>query len=108
MMSREEKRNWFDAHFRQHPDTPVRRPRDDKPLDPIPRSRAELETRYLTALMKRDARIWAARTGYELGGVIDEPDEEKQEAVNGGNGQRRHLHAATPSGPFQIIRRFGR
>ena len=70
--------------------------------DPV--RREQLETRYRTALMKRDARIWRQRTGYELGGVIDEPDEARQDGVNG----HRHLHAVTPTGPFQVVRRFGR
>lgn len=67
--------------------------------DPVQRNRAQLETEYLTKLMKRDARIWRERTAYETGGVIEpdelDGDEKKQDGVQGENGQQpngQHLN----------------
>jgi hypothetical protein len=34
--------------------------------------REELETRYLVALMRIDAKVWRERTQYELGGTVNE------------------------------------
>jgi hypothetical protein len=63
-------------------------------LDSIPRrTREELETEFLTKLMRRDAKIWGERTAYATGGLVDKSDEadEKQDGVNRGNG-----HHAVP------------
>jgi hypothetical protein len=44
------------------------------------RTRDDLETQYLVALMERDARIWAKHTQASLVGkeIADEPDEHQQ------------------------------
>jgi hypothetical protein len=79
----------------------IREPLDDPPAVPLqPKATiADLEVRYLRALMQRDAKIWAARTGYELGGVIEEPDEvqagKQQDRVNRENGHAAPLDSPT-------------
>ncbi len=58
--------------------------------------REELETRYLVALMRIDAKVWRERTQFATGGVVDGPPDEpdkKQDAVR--NGQ----HAAPLDSP---------
>lgn len=78
-------------------------------LDDPARTRDELEVELLTKLMRRDAKIWARHTQYDLGGTVDEPDTdealaEKQVGVQGGNGQQPKRPDLRPSGSRGALR----
>ncbi len=69
-------------------DEMIREPLDDPPtVVPIrPTTIADLEVKYLTLLMKRDAKIWAERTQY--GGAVDDDEDEANKARGAVSGER--------------------